>query len=133
MARLEPEGECMVFTGSRLRSGGYGQVSGPGNVPLRAHRVVWEHHHGPIPKGAVIMHSCDNPPCCRIDHLELGTYSQNLRDAIARGLNSVPPGRKGLPPEVVQAIRAAPTGMAAVRATGVSQSHVSRIRNHLVY
>lgn len=129
MARLTPEGDCMVFTGSRLRSGGYGQVQGPDRVPLRAHRVVWEHHHGPIPKGAVIMHRCDNPPCCRIEHLELGNHSQNLTDAIARGRHRPPtPRRTALTPWMIEAIKAAPTGAEAARAFGLSETHVSRVR-----
>lgn len=47
---------------------------------LKAHRVSWEIHYGPIPEGAVVMHSCDNPPCCNPSHLRLGTQRENLAD-----------------------------------------------------
>lgn len=28
----------------------------------------------------VVMHRCDNPPCYRLDHLQLGTVADNNRD-----------------------------------------------------
>lgn len=33
----------------------------------------------------VVRHKCDNRSCCNIDHLEIGTQSQNLMDASKRG------------------------------------------------
>ena len=135
MARVATEGECLVFTGHRLKSGGYGQVSGyaPDWTPLRAHRVVYEHHHGPIPEGLVVRHRCDNPPCVLIDHLEIGTRGDNNRDAIERGRHGHGIRKGALSAEVVAAIRAAPTGAEAVRSTGVSATHVSRIRRGQCY
>ena len=47
---------------------------------LKAHRVSWELHYGPIPEGMVVMHECDNPPCCNPVHLRLGTQSENMED-----------------------------------------------------
>lgn len=44
------------------------------------HRHVWEQHNGPIPSGMVIRHTCDNPACYNIDHLEIGTQQDNMRD-----------------------------------------------------
>lgn len=49
------------------------------------HRVAWEVTHGPIPKGLVVRHRCDNPPCCNPDHLELGEQADNVKDMISRG------------------------------------------------
>src|SRR5216684_6533930 len=34
--------------------------------------------------GVVIRHKCDNRACCNIDHLEIGTQSQNIQDASKR-------------------------------------------------
>jgi hypothetical protein len=31
--------------------------------------------------GLVVRHKCDNRACCNIDHLEIGTQSDNLMDA----------------------------------------------------
>jgi hypothetical protein len=29
-----------------------------------------------------VMHACDNPPCCRLAHLSLGTDLDNVRDSM---------------------------------------------------
>lgn len=49
------------------------------------HRLAYHLNKGPIPKGMVVMHSCDNPPCCNPDHLSLGTHLQNMADCRAKG------------------------------------------------
>lgn len=76
-----PEG-CWEFQGSRL-PGGYG-VARNGATVL-CHRVAFEAANGPIPDGMVVRHTCDNPPCCNPDHLELGTQSENILDMFERG------------------------------------------------
>ena len=50
-----------------------------------AHRWVWEMVHGPIKRGMVVRHRCDNRLCFRLSHLELGTVADNNRDASERG------------------------------------------------
>lgn len=50
-----------------------------------AYRKLWEHLKGPIPKGIVIRHMCDNGMCVNIEHLELGTRQDNIRDMNERG------------------------------------------------
>ena len=42
-----------------------------------AHRWTWEQANGPIPRGMVVMHICDNPPCVELSHLRLGTHAEN--------------------------------------------------------
>lgn len=88
--RPDPETACLVWIGSRNEKG-YGKVGEPGRGSAYVHRVVWEHLHGPIPDGMVVRHRCDNPPCCRPGHLEIGTYSDNANDAVERGLWNRPP------------------------------------------
>lgn len=86
-ASQKPTGECVEWSGSRNQYG-YGQietlVSGRRKAFL-AHRVAWVMENGPIPQGMVVMHSCDNPSCCNIKHLSLGTSAQNTADALAKG------------------------------------------------
>lgn len=33
----------------------------------------------------MVRHRCDNPPCWKLDHLVLGTASDNSADMVARG------------------------------------------------
>lgn len=51
----------------------------------RLFRVIYMLKYGDIPKGMVIRHKCDNPYCCNIEHLEIGTPKDNVRDMIERG------------------------------------------------
>lgn len=80
---LRPDGECLVFTGTRTEDG-YGNLSVDGRT-LKAHRVAYELVHGPIPEDRVLLHSCDNPPCCYVDHLSVGTVGQNNTDRHQKG------------------------------------------------
>lgn len=85
--KMKPQGECLVFTGHRNWKG-YGEIrSGPDNGfrKLMAHRAAWELNSGPIPEGLVVMHTCDNPPCCNPSHLRLGTVADNQADMKKKG------------------------------------------------
>lgn len=86
--RLVGEGDCLVFTGARDVKG-YGRIGFKGRVVL-AHRLAWEMVNGPIPDGLVVMHICDNPPCCYVDHLSLGTVGENNADRHAKGRTVMP-------------------------------------------
>jgi hypothetical protein len=50
-----------------------------------AHRASYRMNKGDIPKGKIIMHSCDNMRCVNPNHLTLATHSTNLRDAYSKG------------------------------------------------
>ena len=66
-------------------TGGYGRFKAGGNDILLAHRYSYELHHGPIPDGSIVMHSCDNPPCCNPAHLSVGTHKENAADKVDKG------------------------------------------------
>lgn len=78
---------CWPWMAGLFRDG-YGQFRLPpslGNFKLKAHRKAYELTKGEIPAGLVVMHSCDNPPCCNPAHLSVGTVGDNTRDASAKG------------------------------------------------
>lgn len=95
-----PEG-CWEWTGKRINGYGYLSVK---PRRLKAHRLSYELHHGPIPDGAVVRHRCDNPPCVNPAHLELGTIADNNRDMMERGRHRTAPVTR-IPDDVVLAIR----------------------------
>lgn len=76
---------CWEWTGSRYKRYGCIRSSERPHRFLSAHRVSWEIANGPIPKGMVVCHRCDNGFCVRPDHLFLGTQIDNIRDMDAKG------------------------------------------------
>lgn len=83
-ASLDTAGDCWTWTGKRNASG-YGVAKWLGKW-VGTHRIAWMiANAATIPQGMFICHHCDNPPCCRPDHLYLGTPAQNTQDAYDRG------------------------------------------------
>jgi hypothetical protein len=75
---------CWEWNGSRTGFG-HGQIGTGSGRTVYTHRLSYELAHGPIPDGLCVLHRCDNPPCCRPDHLFLGTRSDNMADKVAKG------------------------------------------------
>jgi hypothetical protein len=63
----------------------YGHFGIARGVWQYAHRFAYAEAYGPIPDGVLVCHRCDNPPCCRPDHLFLGTAADNMQDAAHKG------------------------------------------------
>jgi hypothetical protein len=80
----EPD-ECWLWTG-RTAPFGYGRISRKNWVKpksIESHRATFLLTHGFLPP--VVMHTCDNPPCCNPAHLRSGTHSANMLDRHAKG------------------------------------------------
>lgn len=77
------ENGCLIWSGAKKPSG-YGNFYMLGRYET-AHRAIWIIHNGEIPEGMYICHKCDNPQCVNIEHLFLGTPSDNQQDRSAKG------------------------------------------------
>ena len=67
---------------------GYGRlviVEGSSKKTLKAHRLAYEVHVGPIPSGMMVCHTCDNPSCIEPSHLFVGTAADNNADKMRKG------------------------------------------------
>jgi hypothetical protein len=119
-----PKGECWEWKGAiyphPTNMNGYGRLT-VRRENLRAHRVAYFLGYGINPNFQMVLHGCDNPPCCRPDHLALGDAKANRADMIKRmrlskGMASYSAKRSPLGPERVKAIRKAwDTGIIAQR------------------
>lgn len=74
---------CREWQGRR-NDKDYGKIDRQGRT-WSVHRWVWTLVYGQIPDGLHLCHHCDNPACFRIDHLFLGTNSENQLDSSAKG------------------------------------------------
>lgn len=61
---------------------------------MKAHRLSWILHKGPIPKGLCVLHKCDVPPCVNPEHLFAGTCQKNVEDMDNKGRRSIPFGER---------------------------------------
>lgn len=75
--------ECWPWLGGQFYNG-YGSVSFY-DRSYTTHSIAFFLHTGIWPSGLVIMHSCDNPPCCNPSHLSDGTTAENNRDCLDKG------------------------------------------------
>lgn len=78
---------CLEFTGAR-GTGGHGYFSiglNGAHRMIHAHRAAWMLAGLPITEEKpFILHECDNPPCCLIEHLYAGTRADNQADMARR-------------------------------------------------
>lgn len=76
---------CLEWTAAKHEKG-YGILRIDGRQH-RAHRLAWELANGPVPDGKLVLHSCDNPSCLNLEHLSVGSASENTADMLAKSRN----------------------------------------------
>lgn len=78
-SELDVTDGCWIWRGCTTADG-YGQFLYK-QKSYRTHRVAYEVlNNTSIPEGFLILHSCDNPPCCNPKHLRVGTDFDNAQD-----------------------------------------------------
>lgn len=82
------ESPCLEWRGAR-NSCGYGVIHWKGRKVL-VHRLVWWLTRRYAPKGGLVLHRCDNPPCANDEHLVQGNHSRNLRHQYRRNRRHAP-------------------------------------------
>lgn len=130
------ESGCWEWTGGKTV--GYGTLKMQeiyGNFKILAHRLSYVAFKGEsIKDGLFVCHKCDNPKCINPDHLFLGTQKQNLLDCSAKGRTLT--GEKSATCKysksqilkVKELLESGKTGKEISKITGISTSHVCRIR-----
>ena len=122
---------CKLWTGGRSGNG-YGQIWGVGRN-RGAHIVAWETVNGPIPPGLVIRHQCHVPLCVNVEHMKLGTHSDNAQDMRAAGRSPKWTGRKVTDRDAVAMLGYGMLGFTQAKtaaAFGVSLGTVQAVRNN---
>ncbi len=84
--KVSKTGQCWLWCGATT-GGGYGQLrlGAADRGLILAHRLSWELYNGLIPKGLLVLHTCDEPSCVRPSHLFLGDYQDNNKDMHNKG------------------------------------------------
>lgn len=89
--KIDKSGECWLWTGASTKKG-YGWTRLNGEM-FYLHRLSYAAHVGALPHGKpCVLHTCDNPPCCRPAHLFPGTKGDNNQDSFYKG-RLMPPRR----------------------------------------
>lgn len=106
----------------------------------QAHRVSVMLYRGVKLGPALVLHKCDNPACVNPGHLKIGTQSENIFQAVARGrhrysspvVSGAHNGNSKLTQSQVDAIRACPLpGNQIAKLVGVHPSCISLIKRGL--
>lgn len=84
-SRVEKTENCWLY-GGKTFGNKYGTITtgGHNGKNLTAHRLSYELHHGPVPRGKFVCHKCDVKNCVNPAHLYAGDHEDNTRDIVER-------------------------------------------------
>jgi len=128
---IQQDNGCLVWTRGCNRTG-YGVIGYKYDDHL-VHRLFWSLSGRDLPDNMELLHSCDNPPCCNLDHLKLGTQQDNMldRDLKNRVAHGETHCRAKLADSQVSEIKEmARSGQPLIliaKTFGVNPSHISRL------
>lgn len=144
----EPNTGCWLWCGF-VPDGGYGRFrmcSNPKKASTPAHRAAWLLFVGRIPRGTLVCHKCDVRACANPDHLFLGSYADNMRDASRKGRmdwkiakrpglrrGEAHPAAKLRASDVIFIRGSEETGVRLAEQFGVAPLTISRIRRNLIW
>lgn len=131
------QNECIICISHKEKDKfGYTRIKISSDSRMFLHRYVYTRLIGNIPENKVVMHSCDNPSCCNIRHLKLGTQSENIKDAFIKDRKKPIKGENNILSKVtnkqVEEIRNLSGKLSQskiARIYNISQQHVCRIIN----
>lgn len=131
--------ECWEWAGGRNKNkyGVFG-LGAASDGRTTAHRYSYILHCGEVPQGMIVMHTCDNPPCCNPRHLRLGTHAENTADMHEKNRANRPRGLESsqakLDDEKVRFIRASPLSTRKLaELLGVGPTTIRGVRNGRVW
>lgn len=88
--RRSPD-ECWPWIAKAKHPFGYGRMTAGRGFHLKAHQVAYALENGSLAVTQCVCHECDNPSCCNVRHLFLGTHLENVRDMRTKGRWRPPP------------------------------------------
>jgi len=142
-----PEAGCWLWDGHVMPSGyaAFRMDATPAGREL-AHRASYRLYRGEIPDDMIVCHHCDVRCCVNPYHLFLGTYKDNMQDAVRKGRMNWKKGEKRrfklgsqhhhakITEDDVIAIRAsAETGNVLAKRYGLTPTTLSKVRRRLLW
>lgn len=125
---------CWGWLGPTDKGYGLMRTSATGGARSYASRFSYILHNGPIHRGQLVCHRCDNPPCTNPEHLYVGSYKDNKQDSVRAGTHArgETDGNSKLTTLAVRDIRASYANGTADQAAlatryGVNQATISSV------